>query len=76
MARGRCDEGILFCLTGTEVCIAANKVPGIRAALYVDAETARGPGGGTTPTQRYFPGSMNTGVSLTSIESAGTISSL
>jgi len=30
------------CWTGTGVSIAANKVPGIRAALCVDAETARG----------------------------------
>jgi ribose 5-phosphate isomerase B len=36
------DEGILFCWTGTGVSIAANKVPGIRAALCDDAETARG----------------------------------
>ncbi len=42
VARGECDEGVLFCWTGTGVCIAANKVPGIRAALCVDAETARG----------------------------------
>jgi len=38
----RADEGILFCWTGTGVSLAANKVPGIRAALCVDAETARG----------------------------------
>lgn len=36
------DEGILFCWTGTGVSLAANKVPGIRAALCGDAETARG----------------------------------
>lgn len=36
------QEGILFCWTGTGVSIAANKVPGIRAALCTDAETARG----------------------------------
>mgnify|MGYP001267655759 CR=1 FL=1 len=36
------DEGILFCWTGTGVSIAANKVPGIRAALCGDSETARG----------------------------------
>ncbi|MGA9190091.1 MAG: RpiB/LacA/LacB family sugar-phosphate isomerase, partial [Anaerolineales bacterium] len=35
-------EGILFCWTGTGVSLAANKVPGIRAALCADAETARG----------------------------------
>ncbi|RMG97016.1 MAG: RpiB/LacA/LacB family sugar-phosphate isomerase [Chloroflexi bacterium] len=39
---GQADEGILFCWTGTGVSIAANKVPGIRAALCDDAETARG----------------------------------
>ena len=39
---GRASEGILFCWTGTGVSIAANKVPGIRAALCADAETARG----------------------------------
>lgn len=33
---------ILFCWTGTGISIAANKVPGIRAALCWDAETARG----------------------------------
>ena len=38
----RADEGILFCWTGTGVSIAANKVPGVRAALCGDAETARG----------------------------------
>lgn len=39
---GQSDEGILFCWTGTGVTLAANKVPGIRAALCDDAETARG----------------------------------
>lgn len=42
VAQGRADEGILFCWTGTGVSIAANKTPGIRAALCADAETARG----------------------------------
>ena len=42
MVAGRAEEGILFCWTGTGVSIAANKVPGIRAALCGDAETARG----------------------------------
>jgi ribose 5-phosphate isomerase B len=36
------DEGVLFCYTGTGASIAANKVPGIRAALCSDAQTARG----------------------------------
>jgi len=39
---GHCDGGILFCWTGTGVTIAANKVPGIRAALCTDAQTAEG----------------------------------
>lgn len=42
VASGLVDEGILFCWTGTGVSLAANKVPGIRAALCDDAETARG----------------------------------
>lgn len=42
VARREADEGILFCWTGTGVSIAANKVPGIRAALCHDAETAKG----------------------------------
>ena len=36
------DDGVVCCWTGTGVSIAANKVPGIRAALCGDAETARG----------------------------------
>jgi ribose 5-phosphate isomerase B len=42
VSNGKADQGILFCWTGTGVSIAANKVPGIRAALCWDAETARG----------------------------------
>ena len=42
VARGDAEEGILFCWTGTGVSLAANKVPGIRAALCADGETARG----------------------------------
>jgi ribose 5-phosphate isomerase B len=39
---GRADFGVVCCWTGTGVSIAANKVPGVRAALCTDAETARG----------------------------------
>ena len=39
---GEADEGVLFCWTGTGASIAANKVPGIRAALCRDAQTAQG----------------------------------
>ena len=42
VASGACELGIVSCSTGTGVSIAANKVPGVRAALCTDAETARG----------------------------------
>jgi ribose 5-phosphate isomerase B len=42
VASGEADQGVLFCWTGTGVSIAANKLPGVRAALCGDAETARG----------------------------------
>ena len=42
VSHGRVDQGIPFCWTGTGVTIVANKVPGVRAALCWDAETAKG----------------------------------
>ena len=42
VSQGHCQEGILFCWTGTGVSIAANKVPGVRAALCFDAKMAEG----------------------------------
>jgi ribose 5-phosphate isomerase B len=42
VAEGRAEQGIVCCWTGTGASIAANKVPGVRAALCSDAETARG----------------------------------
>jgi ribose 5-phosphate isomerase B len=42
VATGRAEQGVVCCWTGTGVSIAANKVPGVRAALCFDAETARG----------------------------------
>ena len=42
VASGQCDEGVFFCWTGTGISIAANKVPGIRAALCADPQTAQG----------------------------------
>jgi ribose 5-phosphate isomerase B len=42
VAGGRADQGIVCCWTGTGASIAANKVPGIRAALCADAPTAEG----------------------------------
>ena len=38
---GECDRGILVCGTGIGIGIAANKVPGIRAALCHDTFSAR-----------------------------------
>ena len=42
VAEGRAEAGVVACWTGTGASIAANKVPGVRAALCADAETARG----------------------------------
>ena len=42
VASGQADEAIVMCWTGTGASLAANKVPGIRAALCHDAETAKG----------------------------------
>jgi ribose 5-phosphate isomerase B len=41
VAGGDFDRGILICDTGIGMCIAANKVKGIRAALCYDAFSAR-----------------------------------
>jgi ribose 5-phosphate isomerase B len=42
VAEGRAEQGVVCCWTGTGASIAANKVPGARAALCRDAETAHG----------------------------------
>ena len=42
VADGRADQAVVCCWTGTGASIAANKVPGVRAALCVDAYTAQG----------------------------------
>ena len=39
---GTAEQGVVCCWTGTGASIAANKVPGVRAALCGDAETASG----------------------------------
>ncbi len=42
VASGESNYGIVCCWTGTGVSMAANKVPGVRAALCCDPETAAG----------------------------------
>ncbi|HTU79551.1 MAG TPA: RpiB/LacA/LacB family sugar-phosphate isomerase [Solirubrobacteraceae bacterium] len=42
VAEGRAEQGVVCCWTGTGASIAANKVPGVRAALCADAATAAG----------------------------------
>jgi ribose 5-phosphate isomerase B len=42
VTEGRADQGVVCCWTGTGASIAANKVPGVRAALCADAATAAG----------------------------------
>src|SRR5205085_8186379 len=42
VASGEAEQAVVCCWTGTGASIAANKVPGVRAALCGDAETARG----------------------------------
>lgn len=41
VASGRCDRGILVCGSGIGMAIAANKVPGIRAASPWSIKTAK-----------------------------------
>jgi ribose 5-phosphate isomerase B len=42
VASGRAVQAVVCCWTGTGASIAANKVPGVRAALCADAATAAG----------------------------------
>jgi ribose 5-phosphate isomerase B len=42
VAAGEADQGMLFCWTGTGTSMAANKVPGVRAALVWEPWIAEG----------------------------------
>jgi ribose 5-phosphate isomerase B len=42
VATGEADQGVLFCWTGTGTSMAANKIPGVRAALAWDPWIAEG----------------------------------
>ena len=41
VSKGTAERGVLVCWTGTGMCIAANKVKGVRAAVCRDAEDAK-----------------------------------
>jgi ribose 5-phosphate isomerase B len=41
VARGECERGVIVCGTGIGPCIAANKLPGIRAAVLSEPYSAR-----------------------------------
>jgi ribose 5-phosphate isomerase B len=41
VASGRADRGVLVCFTGIGMSIAANKVPGIRAAVAINEDAVR-----------------------------------
>jgi ribose 5-phosphate isomerase B len=41
VVEGRCERGLLFCGTGIGISIAANKMPGVRAAVCSDSYSAK-----------------------------------
>ena len=40
VAKGKIDRGVAICGSGVGACVAANKIPGIRAALITDSFSA------------------------------------
>lgn len=41
VATGKAERGVAVCGSGIGICMAANKIPGIRAGVAYDDETAR-----------------------------------
>ena len=41
ISAGRADRGVLICGSGVGICVAANKFPGVRAAICHDTYAAR-----------------------------------
>lgn len=41
VSEGKVERGILFCWSGTGICMAANRIKGVRAALCWSGEIAR-----------------------------------
>lgn len=41
VAEGKAERGIIFCWSGTGICMAANRVKGARATLCWDSQIAR-----------------------------------
>ena len=55
VARGEVDRGVAICGSGVGACVAANKVPGVRACLIHESFSAR-PGGRGRRHARDLPG--------------------
>ena len=55
VAQRKAEFGVLICTTGVGMSIAANKVPGVRAALVGDEPRRRWRGSTTTPMSFAWP---------------------
>ncbi|MBI5280662.1 MAG: ribose 5-phosphate isomerase B [Candidatus Solibacter usitatus] len=67
VAGGECERGVLVCSTGVGMSMAANKVPGIRAALAFNADEVE-------YTRRHNDANVLTmGAKYLSVEEAGAL---